>query len=41
LNKKYRDRLGAGDWLFDRSEYWNLDIVALQALKDFLAENLK
>lgn len=41
LNKKCRDRLGAGDWLFDRSEYWNLDVVALQALKDFLAENLK
>lgn len=41
LNKKCRDRLGAGDWLFDRSEYWNLDIVALQALKDFLAEHLK
>jgi len=41
LNKKYRDRLGAGDWLFDRSEYWNLDVVDLQALKDFLAEYLK
>lgn len=41
LNKKCRDRLGAGDWLFDNSEYWNLDTEALQALKDFLAENLK
>ena len=41
LNKKCRDRLGAGDWLFDRPEYWNLDIVALQALKDFFAGNLK
>ena len=41
LNKKCRDRLGAGDWLFDRPEYWNLDVVALQALKDFFAEYLK
>jgi len=41
LNKKCRDRLGAGDWLFDRCEYWNLDVVALQALKDFFAKNLK
>lgn len=41
LNKKCRDRLGAGDWLFDRPEYWDLDIADLQALKDFLAENLK
>lgn len=41
LNRKCRDRLGAGDWLFDRPKYWNLDIVALQALKDFFAEYLK
>lgn len=41
LNKKCRDRLGSGDWLFDRTEYWDLDVVELQALKDFLAENLK
>ena len=41
LNKKCRDRLGAGDWLFDKPEYWNLDIVNLQALKDFFADNLK
>lgn len=41
LNKKCRDRLGMGDWLFDRPEYWNLDVEALQALKDFFANNLK
>lgn len=41
LNRKCRDRLGAGDWLFDKPEYWNLEVEGLQALKDFFAENLK
>ena len=41
LSKKYRDRFGSGDWLFDNKNYWNLDVEALQPLKDFLKENLK
>lgn len=41
LPRKLRDRLGKGDWLFDNSDYWNLNIAALQPLKDFLAANLK
>lgn len=41
LSNKLRRKLGAGDWLFDNPNYWNLDVVALQPLKDFLAVNLK
>ena len=41
LSRKYRDRLGKGDWLFENKDYWDLDIAALKPLKDFLAANLK
>lgn len=41
LNKKQRDKLGSGDWLFDDPYYWNLDAPALMPLIDFLAKNLK
>lgn len=41
LSRKYRDRFGNGDWLFDNKDYWNLNVEALQPLKDFLKENLK
>lgn len=41
LSRKLRDKLGSGDWLFDESDYWNLDVDALQPLKDFLAAHLK
>ena len=41
LNNKVRRKLGAGDWLFDDTNYWDLNAVALQPLKDFLTNNLK
>lgn len=41
LSRKYRDRLGKGDWLFENKDYWNLDIDALKPLKEFLEANLK
>ncbi len=41
LTRKYRDRLGKGDWLFENKDYWDLDIDALKPLKEFLAINLK
>lgn len=41
LSRKYRDRLGKGDWLFENKDYWDLDIDALKPLKEFLAANLK
>ncbi|MBQ8223057.1 MAG: hypothetical protein IJZ87_06925 [Bacteroidales bacterium] len=28
LSRKYRDRFGNGDWLFDNKDYWDLDIEA-------------
>lgn len=34
-------RMGCGDWLFNNPNYWNLDVDALQPLKDFLTINLK
>lgn len=41
LSNKLRSKLGAGDWLFDNTNYWDLNAVALQPLKDFLTTNLK
>lgn len=41
LTKKQRDKLGSGDWLFDNTDYWDLNIDALEPLKDFLEQNLK
>jgi len=41
LSGKQRRRLGSGDWLFSNTNYWDLNSVALQPLKDFLAANLK
>lgn len=41
LPSKLRDRFGSGDWLFDNKDYWNLDVEALQPLKDFFTTNLK
>lgn len=34
-------RMGCGDWQFGNANYWNLNAAYLQALKDFLAINLK
>jgi hypothetical protein len=41
LNNKSRRRLGAGDWLFNDSNYWNLNTSDLEPLKVFLSNNLK
>ena len=41
LSRKLRDRLGSGDWLFDNPNYWDLNVDALEPLKDFLAANIK
>jgi len=41
LSSRLRTKLGSGDWLFNEKEYWDLDVEALQPLKDFFARNLK
>lgn len=41
LSNKLRRKLGAGDWLFSNTDYWDLNATVLQPLKDFLATNLK
>ena len=41
LSRKYRDRLGKGDWLFENKDFWDLDIDELKPLKKFLTANLK
>lgn len=41
LSRKLSNRFGSGDWLFDNKDYWNLDVTALQPLKDFLTVHLK
>ena len=41
LSNKLRRRLGSGDWLFENNNYWDLNAVVLQPLKDFLLSNLK
>ncbi|WP_277234016.1 DUF3226 domain-containing protein [Phocaeicola salanitronis] len=41
LSNKLRERLGSGDWLFSNTDYWNLNAVTLQPLRDFLSTNLK
>lgn len=41
LSNKSRRKLGTGNWLFDNTNYWDLNAVTLQPLKDFLALNLK
>ena len=41
LSGRSRNKLGSGDWLFDNNDYWDLYVVALQPLKDFMAMNLK
>ncbi|MDO4171384.1 MAG: hypothetical protein Q4D28_01585 [Prevotellaceae bacterium] len=41
LSRRLCNRFGSGDWLFDNKDYWNLDVDALQPLKDFFSTNLK
>lgn len=40
LNKKQRDNIGKGEWLFDDNRLWCLESHELQPLKDFLRNNL-
>lgn len=40
LNKKQRDAIGKGEWLFEDSRLWNLDSAELQPLKDFFLVNI-
>lgn len=41
LSNKLRRRLGSGDWLFSKTDYWDLHADALRPLIDFLSANLK
>lgn len=40
LNKKQRDNIGKGEWLFDEEQLWDLNSPELQSLKDFLLRNI-
>ena len=40
LSNTQRKALGSGQWLFDDSRFWNLDVVELEPLKDFLMTNV-
>lgn len=40
LSNTQRRALGSGQWLFDDSRYWNLNVAELQPLKDFLTTNV-
>lgn len=41
LNKKQRDKIGSGFWLFDDPKYWDLTREALKPLLDFFDAHLK
>lgn len=41
LNKKQRDKIGSGFWLFDDPKYWDLTREALKPLFDFFDAHLK
>lgn len=41
LNKKQRDKVGRGHWLFDDESYWDLSSEKLKPLLDFFTANLK
>ena len=38
LTNKQRNKIGAGHWLFENKDLWNLDSVNLTALKKFLSK---
>ncbi len=40
LSKKKRDDISS-NWLFDNSEYWNLEVEQLNPLKDFINETCR
>ena len=41
LSRKFKDRFGRGDWLFENIKFWDLYVSDLDSLKAFLAANLK
>lgn len=41
LNKKQRDKIGSGFWLFDDPKYWDLTREALKPLLNFFDAHLK
>ena len=41
LSSKQRRSIGKGDWLFDNTEYWNLESDALSPLVSFLRKYLQ
>lgn len=41
LPRKLCKKFGSGDWLFDNDDYWNLEVDALQPLKEFFVAHLK
>lgn len=40
LSNTKRDKLGRGQWQFNDPKYWDLNVPALQPLKDFLSKNI-
>lgn len=40
LSKEERDVLGSGQWLFDNKDYWDIDHVELDPLKEFIRNNM-
>lgn len=41
LNKKQRDKLGSGQWLFDNNNYWSLESEVLKPIVEFLMKYLQ
>lgn len=40
LSNNKRRRIGSGNWLFDDGTFWDLNVVSLQPLKEFLSKEL-
>lgn len=40
LSNTKRNKLGSGQWQFNDPQYWDLNVPALQPLKDFLSKNI-
>lgn len=40
LSKRQRDSIGSGNWLFENTDYWNLNAPALEPIKSFLRQFL-
>ena len=39
MSKTNRDKLGPGQWQFDNPEYWNINNLGLQPLREFLLKH--